>query len=592
MRRAVFLLGALLLLSAAPLQAATGKVTLAFELAGNQLVRGAPTGLDVMAEIDDGWHIQAHKPTEKYLIATELELEVPAGVKIHEVGYPKPDEASFGFAPGKKFLVYAGKLGLATAIELPADYAAGEVPVKAKLRYQACDDENCLPPATATAEAVFRVRDGGSGASGSGSTGAGSQAGEESRIAGWLEEYGFAATFALVALLGLGLNLTPCVYPLISITVSFFGTQAHGSTRRALFLATLYVVGIAITFSTLGVAAALSGGLFGAALQKPIVLIGIASLMVALALSCFGLYSLQPPPSVMRIAGSAATGAAGAVFMGLTMGIVAAPCVGPTVIGLLTFVASRQDPLLGFALFTALSIGLGLPYLVLAVAAPSLRSLPRSGEWLLWTEHLFGFVLLGLAVHFINPLLPPGIKGFALPALILIAALWLGFLDRAGDKVRNFPALKRVAGIAGLAAALWLGWPERAVATIRWIPYSEQVLAEARAQGLPVVIDVGAEWCIPCKEMESTTFRDPDVGAAAERFRMVKLDMTAEDETNDRLTEQFLIRGVPTTLFLGADGEEIERKVGYVSAAEMLEAMGRVGEEARGGRVVPQPPSS
>jgi thiol:disulfide interchange protein DsbD len=575
MTRTIRLLCAVLLLAGAPAFAAAGKVTLDFELGGESLVRGAPTGLDVMVSIQEGWHIQAHRPNEKFLIPTVLELEVPAGVAVHDVLYPRPDKASFAFAPGKQFLVHEGKLGLATALELPADFDGDTVPVTARLRYQACDDENCLPPATATFTASFPV--GTAGHPGAAVPGSGLSGGalDDSRIGGWIERHGLLATLFLVALLGLGLNLTPCVYPLISVTVSFFGTQAHGSTGRALALALLYVAGISIAFSALGVLAALSGGLFGGALQKPPVLLAIAALMVALSLSCFGLYTLQPPAAVMRVAGGAATGVAGALFMGLTMGLVAAPCVGPIVIGLLTFVGSRQDPVLGFALFTALSLGLGAPYVVLALAARSIRSLPRSGEWLLWTEHLFGFVLLGLAVYFVQPLLPVAIKELALPALVLVAAVYLGFLDPAGTKLQSFLPLKRLAGVGGIALALWMGWPEAASGSVEWTPYSDAALAEAREQGRPAVVDVAAEWCIPCKEMDVTTFRDQGVRQEAESFVMLKLDMTMEGDENDRLTEQFLIRGVPTTMFFGPDGAEVERKVGYVSAEEMVAAMQR-----------------
>jgi thiol:disulfide interchange protein DsbD len=201
-------------------------------------------------------------------------------------------------------------------------------------------------------------------------------------------------------------------------------------------------------------------------------------------------------------------------------------------------------------------------------------------------EHLFGFVLLGLAVHFIEPLLPGESKRLALPALIAVGAIYLGFIDRSGASLARFPAFKRIAGVVGLLIALWFGWPEPTA--IRWLPYSDQVLADARRDRRPVVVDVAAEWCIPCKEMDATTFRDPDVRDEAESFVMVKLDMTLEGEENDRLTEQLLIRGVPTTLFLDPSGEEAERKVGYVSAEEMVEAMRRVREAAATGGSPPR----
>jgi thiol:disulfide interchange protein DsbD len=198
----------------------------------------------------------------------------------------------------------------------------------------------------------------------------------------------------------------------------------------------------------------------------------------------------------------------------------------------------------------------------------------------MWVEHVFGFVLLGLALYFVKPLLPPLVRETALPLLVALAAVYLGFFDPAGNRVHGFAMLKRVVGGIGLAVALWAAWPTGEGATIRWQPYSDAAVADARAQRIPVVIDVAAEWCIPCKEMDATTFRDPEVGEEAENFRMLKLDMTLEGEENDRLTEHFVIRGVPTTMFLGRDGEEIERKVGYVSAEEMVEAMRRTRDGA------------
>ncbi len=148
-------------------------------------------------------------------------------------------------------------------------------------------------------------------------------------------------SFILVFLGGLALNLTPCVYPLIPITLGFFGGQSESKTSRLFGLASVYVVGMAITYSVIGVVTALSGALFGSLLQNPIVLIGIAAVLVALSLSMFGLYEFQLPSSWMTKFGEARSGYFGALFMGLTMGVVAAPCIGPFVVGLLTFVGAK-----------------------------------------------------------------------------------------------------------------------------------------------------------------------------------------------------------------------------------------------------------
>jgi thiol:disulfide interchange protein DsbD len=216
---------------------------------------------------------------------------------------------------------------------------------------------------------------------------------------------GLLFTLVAVALLGLGLNLTPCVYPLISVTIAYFGGQG-GSRRKVGALAVLYVLGIALSFSAVGLAAALSGGLFGAALQKPVVLLFIAAVMIALALASFGLYQLQPPPGLMRFAGRTGSGAAGAVFMGLTMGIVAAPCIGPIVVGLLLYVGSRQDPWMGFCCSScwrsawAHRISLGDGGRINSGAAAFGRMVGVDGR-------LFGTILLALAAYYLTPLLPP-----------------------------------------------------------------------------------------------------------------------------------------------------------------------------------------
>jgi thiol:disulfide interchange protein DsbD len=359
--------------------------------------------------------------------------------------------------------------------------------------------------------------------------------------------------------------------------VAYFGSHGHGRTGRAAMLASVYVLGIALSFSALGVMAALSGGLFGAALQKPAVILFIAAVMVALALSSFGLYQLQPPPALMRWAGGSTHGIAGAAFMGLTMGIVAAPCIGPLVLALLVAVGARHDPLLGFGLFFALGTGMGLPYLVLAMAAGSIKRLPRSGEWLVWTERLFGFILLGMAAYFVSPLLPHPVRELLLPGLTASAGIYLGFIDPAGRASRAFRPVKRAVGLAAVASALWLGWPHHPANAIQWRELSSNAVEALHSDGRPAVIDFGAEWCIPCKEMARTTFVDAQVVQAAAAFDMLRADITEETDHTKKLIEKFDVRGVPTVLVYDASGKEVERLIGYTSADELLAAMKKAG---------------
>lgn len=545
------------------------KVTLTIEASGAEAPRGGLIPVDFFGAIERGWHINAHQPTDPYLIPTELSLVLSPGITAEPLQYPIPDRKTFRFAGGKELKVYEGKIGIATGLHVPAEFAGSRIRIEATLRYQACNDTLCLPPTSTSAELLLPVSAAVVTPASAPATRAPNSA-PVSSVDEWLAERGLLFTLLAVALWGIALNLTPCVYPLISVTVAYFGGHADGSTRRRLALALIYVLGIAVTFSTLGVAAALSGGVFGAALQKPAVILAIATVMVALALSSFGLYQLQPPAGLMRWAGGSVSGVSGAAFMGLTMGIVAAPCVGPTVLALLVAVGTRQDPVLGFVLFFALACGMGLPYVVLALAAGSVAQLPRSGEWLVWIERLFGCVLLAMAAYFVGPLLPHPLRTTLLPGVVAIAGLYLGFIDPSGARTRLFRSVKVMAGVAAFALAIWMGWPQPAQSAIQWRELSAET---PTAAGRPTVIEFGAEWCIPCGEMARTTFVDPKVVRAAARFEMVKADITEENDRSRQFLERFDVRGVPTVLVFDAHGNEIQRMVGYTSAEELLAAM-------------------
>ncbi len=572
--RLLLLLGALAV--AVPVAAAEPKVTLVIRPAADVVARGSALAVTVEAEIADGWHINSHEPTEKFLVPTTLSLQLPDGVTTTAVEYPAAETRRFAFAGDVELQVYEGTVPMRTTLRVPDSFAADTLTIDAALRYQACDDTTCLPPTRAHATAAVPIGAGAGGAAppvGDGSSGA-LVDDEATRFAALLDGRGLIATLGVMLLLGAGLNLTPCVYPLISVTIAYFGGPRAGRAHVA-WLGSLYVLGIALSFSTLGLVAALSGGLFGAALQQPVVVLGIAGLMVVLALGSFGLYQFRPPAALLRWAGGTAHGGAGALFMGLTMGIVAAPCVGPLLLGLLTFVGTRQDALLGFALFFALALGMGLPYLALALAAGSVRTLPRSGEWLVWIEHLFGWLLLCLAAYFLSTIAPAPMRPWVLPATVAAAGLHLGFLDRAGRALRGFPALKATVGVVLLAGAVWLARPADPAQAIAWEPFERWIESRDGGAGSarPTLLEFGAEWCIPCREMEVSTYADADVVREASRFRMVKADLTEESDHSDIVRREFGVRGVPTVILFAPGGVERQRLVGYIGPDEMLAAM-------------------
>ena len=374
---------------------------------------------------------------------------------------------------------------------------------------------------------------------------------------------------------GMALNLTPCVYPLIPITVSYFGGQSGQTQGRPLLHGLFYLLGLALTNSLLGVAAALTGGLMGALLQNPWVLAAVAAILVFFAASLFGFWELRLPAGMMRLASQSYAGYLGTLFMGLTLGLVAAPCIGPFVLGLITWVATLGSPWLGFLIFFTLSLGLGLPLFFLALFSENLDKLPRSGEWLLWVRQLMGWVLVGMAVYFLRPLLPESFWVILMASLILAAGVHLTWLDKSAAAIRAFTWVRTGIWLASLVAAtLLLGsWALRGPG-VAWQTYSEPLVAEARQANKPVIIDFYATWCAPCRELEEITFHHPEVVQQASRdFVMIKVDLTQKgNPLHDRLLRQYEVKGVPTVIFQDSQGKERHdlRLVDYLPPEQFL----------------------
>jgi thiol:disulfide interchange protein DsbD len=579
---------------------------------------GSKFKIAIALDVDTGYHINARVPTEDFLIATSVKFEPLSGLKIADAKYPKPKLQKFEFSD-KELAVLEGKVFITADVEAEGNIQPGAQTIHAVVTVQSCNDKQCLAPtdlkveipinlvaasqtvksanADVFAKAAAQPVDDtpvvattkSSDNPDATSALAQFKGNEKSNdIADSLEKYGLFVTLLGIFWAGVLLNLTPCVYPIIPITIGFFANQgaAQGgkaNLKRTFAMSSIYVLGMAITYSVLGVIASLTGGLFGAALQSQLVLTGLAVLMLALSLSMFGVYEFKLPDSLNRLAsggGQSKSSFFSALMMGLTMGIVAAPCIGPFVVALLVYVSQKGDPLFGFLLFFVLALGLGFPFIFLGAFSGSLKALPRSGMWMVTVRKVFGLVLIGMALYFLNPLMGDWAK-YVFIAFFAISALYLLFFEAGKARPVQFAWVLRALGVGAAVLAVFFALPKKVESSIIWQPYSEQAVAEAAKQGKGVIIDSYATWCIPCKELDELTFTDTSVKQEAERFVTLKLDLTSNDPNTEagRARSKFKIIGVPTIVFLDAKGNELPalRLEGFEKADKFLARMKGVG---------------
>ena len=421
--------------------------------------QGDQVSVNLEISVNSGWHMNSNSPNDEFLIPSVITAN-SSNVKLVEVRYPKAKNIKLSFSE-EPVSVYEGNETAILIFKANQDAVIGKSITVVTLEYQACNDNSCLPPNETTAEFEIEVLENNLLSNEDTSK---SQANlvetndttssfdqlvqntnnevsandnnDGGSIASTLENSGIFLSLIFIFLAGLALNLTPCVYPLIPITIGYFGGQSEGKTSRLVMLGLLYMLGMALTYSIVGVVTSLSGAVFGTLLQNPIVITGIAILFIVLALSQFGVYEFKLPDSWVMKAGGAKGGAFGAFFMGLTMGIVAAPCIGPFVLGLVTYVAAKGDPLYGFLMFFVLALGLGFPYLLLAIFSGKIKSLPRAGLWMEGVKHIFGFLLIGMAIYFIDPILPKDYQEYLLPIFGIIAAIILLFFDKTANDAK------------------------------------------------------------------------------------------------------------------------------------------------------------
>jgi thiol:disulfide interchange protein DsbD len=397
---------------------------------------------------------------------------------------------------------------------------------------------------------------------------------------------------------GILLSFTPCVLPLVPILSGIVVGQGHAlNRRRAAGLSLAYVLGMAVAYALAGVAAGLSGTLVSNALQNPWVIASFGALLGLLALSMFGLYELQLPArlrdSVLG-AGNAVKGGnlIGASGLGAVSALIVSPCVAAPLAGALLYIGQTGNVTLGGAALFAMALGMGVPLLLVGVSAGHL--LPRAGAWMETVKKFFGFVLLGLALWVISPLLSAAAAMLLGAALLIVAPVYLGALDRLTPASSGYQRFWKALGILVLAGgiALFAGTVARpggaplaalwndggSASALKFQPVRSVAELDSRIRestGKYVLVDFYADWCVACKEMERFTFTDPRVQALLRDTVLLRVDVTANSNEDQALLRRFELFGPPGTIFFDRNGKEIkaQRVVGYQPAEEFLTSL-------------------
>jgi len=388
--------------------------------------------------------------------------------------------------------------------------------------------------------------------------------------------------------LGIGLAFTPCVLPMYPILTSIVLGSGKLSHRRALGLSFIYVQGMALTYTLLGLVVASAGMQFQAAMQHPYVLIGLSVLFVVLAASMFGLYTLQLPASVQTwlsgLSNKQQGGSSVGVFaMGAISGLVCSPCTTAPLSGALLYVAQSGDLLTGAIALYALAMGMGIPLILAAVFGNKL--LPKAGGWMDRVKTLFGFILLAAPIFLLERLIPEFWSTVLWSALGIVAFGWLYHCKNSlpfGGWKQSTVGIIAVLGLFVSAQPLINHWinpaqqqsREHSVEFIRIkdVNQLEQQLAAAKQAGKPVMLDFYADWCVACKEFEKYTFHTPNVEARLTEFVLLQADVTKNELQDIEMLQKLNVLGLPTIEFWNAQGEHITnaRITGFMPAETFL----------------------
>ncbi|MCK4888605.1 MAG: protein-disulfide reductase DsbD, partial [Candidatus Aminicenantes bacterium] len=515
-------------------------------------------------------------------------------IELHENGFLAIKGVTF--PEGEEYgdeRVFKGKFDVIVYVDSLKDIPLEGVKLNFKVSYQICQEqpvEVCYPPDEEEIEVIITKE-----FSAVNSVDISKDQGQEEGFAAWVErtiktelaKKSFLL-FLMVFIGGFLTSFTPCVYPIIPIVMGYVGTRTGGSKFKGFYLSVFFVLGLAIVYSMFGIVAAMTGSMLGISFQNPIVVFAIAAIFIIMGLSLAGFFEIPVPSSISsKVQKGHKSEIIGSMIVGGVAGIIAAPCVGPVLVALLSWISQTGNVFLGFWLTFTFSLGLGVIFLLAGTFSGVISSMPKGGKWMDYVKYFFAIMLIGGGLYFLGTVISEWVNNVLWGVFLIATAVFSGIFKAIGDELKNklykvlliivflvgtilfirgveqkyFPALNQIGAVSSkLPAASELDWESDL----------EKGKELAAKQDKLVMIDTYADWCVACKELEEQTFSSPEVITELKKFILVKLDFTEKNDENEKIRKSLKVIGMPTVIFLSSDGKEINRFSGFYKKDKFL----------------------
>jgi len=556
---------------------------------------GSTFQIGIVMKFAEGWHANANPAGAEHLIPTEVTLPDIPEMTFGEIVYPKGELLKLASLGDDPLPVYHDEVVIGIQATSSEVTQHGQISLPIQLRYQACSDAQCLFPTTITVDipieivgndqtirpindeifASLQFDDSSDSTPATGTGGKFAKALSEGKL--WL-------AFLMAFGVGILTSLTPCVYPLIPITVSVFGANESTTRLKSFLLSVTYVAGIALMFSILGVVAAKTGAVFGQVMTNPFVIGPICAILIALGFSMLGVFELRLPYAMQnRLNNVGGAGFIGAFAMGTVAGIIAAPCTGPALAFMLAYVATTGNAFLGFWLMLIYALGMGLLFILIGTFSGTI--LPRSGTWMYVLENIFGILIITVALYFLKDVIEPlraflrnSAGFFAIAGVLFVLGMLLSKLTQRFKGLPRPVQFRKAFGV--LLAVLGLYMAVGGLTTVTtgeshldWVYDEAEGLEIAQEEGKPIMLDFYAIWCAACIELDKFTYSDSEVASRLSNFVNIKLDFSRSSKEVKRLTEKYEIPGLPVVIFLDSKGKPLKRLEGFVEPEKFLEIL-------------------